>query len=550
MAITALAAWARTWQLASQVVLDDEWHALVKLQSSTYGEILSSFGYADHSIPLTLLYKAMAGTIGLDELDLRALQVACGTALVPFAAWLSWRATRDAPLAALYALTVALSPLLVLYSRIARPYAVTTLLVTACLAALWRWRADPRASFATAAIVLASLATWLHPLTALYPVTAMLCLGIDALLQPPPARSAGVRRVLFLGALMALAMLLPELPPVLADLRSLSAKAGGVHAGLPTVARMLSLFAGATSSWTAVIVILLALLGAALTLRRDRPLGLYLACLAVVPPLVIAIVGAQWSAQGHTFARYVFPLQLIVLFWSCVGAIAIVRRLAANRGEAPAWAACLVLGALFAAVVPTIPQVSRLGAWYGHIYHQLDYDPRFNRARTAFHQLPIPAFFQELGRLPPRSVMVIEAPFSFEAPANPFAYYDAVGRQRAKAGLLGGLCRAGMHEVPPGDPRFRFHSFVFLADPVATRASGARYLVLHREQVDAHPFSDNVTCIEALTRLYGPPAQLDARLAVWDLSASSPRIIGTSASAARQCSPQMMRGMSQGESPG
>ena len=51
-----LATWLRVHHLGHQVPVDDEWHAIHKLMTSSYGEIARSFGMADHSIPLTLLY--------------------------------------------------------------------------------------------------------------------------------------------------------------------------------------------------------------------------------------------------------------------------------------------------------------------------------------------------------------------------------------------------------------------------------------------------------------------------------------------------------------
>jgi hypothetical protein len=98
---TALAIFLRTYGITQQVVIDDEWHAIHKLLFLVVRDHLVTFGMADHSIPLTLLYKAMADTVGLAEGRLRMPQIVCGVALVPVASWLAWRATRDAPAAAL-----------------------------------------------------------------------------------------------------------------------------------------------------------------------------------------------------------------------------------------------------------------------------------------------------------------------------------------------------------------------------------------------------------------------------------------------------------------
>src|SRR5437763_17098071 len=82
---TALAVWLRTYGITIQVVIEHEWHALHMLMSSSYWEIFRTFGLADHSIPLTLFYKAMADTVGLAEGRLRLPQAAAGIALVPLA---------------------------------------------------------------------------------------------------------------------------------------------------------------------------------------------------------------------------------------------------------------------------------------------------------------------------------------------------------------------------------------------------------------------------------------------------------------------------------
>jgi hypothetical protein len=84
--------------------------------------------------------------------------------------------------------------------------------------------------------------------------------------------------------------------------------------------------------------------------------------------------------------------------------------------------------------------------------------------------------------------------------------------------MLHDLCLDGPYygEVPR-DARFRFRNFVFLDDPEAVRASGARYLLLHRGELHGAPFREADRCMAALARLYGPPVDVDARLAVFDL---------------------------------
>jgi len=50
----------RATQLSTQILLDDEWHAIHKLLHSDVKGIVTSFGVADYSIPLTLYYRFLA----------------------------------------------------------------------------------------------------------------------------------------------------------------------------------------------------------------------------------------------------------------------------------------------------------------------------------------------------------------------------------------------------------------------------------------------------------------------------------------------------------
>jgi predicted membrane-bound mannosyltransferase len=220
-----LGAWLRIHGLDIQVVQDDEWHAIHKLMTSTYGEIFRTFGFADHSIPLTLFYKAMAESIGLDEIVMRALQVVCGIALIGVCAVLAWRATASPVITVLFAFLIAGAPFLVFYSRYARPYAITTLLSVLVLAALWRWRGTRTTPLAAAICIGASLAAWLHPLAALYPMAALLFILAEDL-QDARWRVAAAGTTIALGAAVGVAIAAPLAIPFLNDVQSLAAKAG------------------------------------------------------------------------------------------------------------------------------------------------------------------------------------------------------------------------------------------------------------------------------------------------------------------------------------
>src|SRR5258708_7950513 len=120
--------WLRLDQLASQLLLDDEWHAVYRVVHDAPGAVWLDFGHSDSSIPLTLLYLLEANVTGLSELGMRLPMLGAGLATLVLFPWYAARRVGHAE-AVLFAAFLAISPLLYFFSRTARPYALTLLLV-------------------------------------------------------------------------------------------------------------------------------------------------------------------------------------------------------------------------------------------------------------------------------------------------------------------------------------------------------------------------------------------------------------------------------------
>jgi hypothetical protein len=523
---TVLAAWLRTHGLSGQVVLDDEWHALHKLASSSYGNIFTHFGLADHSIPLTLLYKAMADAVGLTEEWLRAPQALCGTALVPLCGWLAWRTTRDAPAASLFAFLVCGAPFLVMWSRFARPYAISLLLSVSCVAAVWAWRSRRSRGLAAIAIASGAFAAWFHTIAALYGVIACLFVYGEDLL----ARHEGTvarRRWLqsrALGAAMAAAMLLLLVPPLTEDRKSLFGKAGIDHPGWATLQRLNAIIWGGVPAPAMALAGTLAAWGIVVVFRRDRRLACYLLALGIVPAAILAVIGAGYISEGQNYLRYQLALLPLALFFGAVGATSAVRALARRGAQPAAWIASVALSTAYLAATPAIAQVMTLGPWYAHIDYHWDYRVRWMSYKSPDRSYDPPAFYRKVARMAPGTATIVEAPFQWEAPFAQLAYYATFHRQRELFGMVHDLCRAGprVGEVPAHDPRFRFRLFVFLDDAPAVRATGARYLVLHLAMPHGRPFPEARRCLARLEDLYGSPVEQDDRVAVFYLRPGEP----------------------------
>ncbi len=516
--LTALAALLRTWGLAGQIVIDDEWHAINKLMNASYAQVFASFGYSDHSVPMTLLYKAIAESVGLDEVNFRLPQVVAGILLVPVAGCLAWHASSRIPVAIWTATFVAAAPFLVFYSRYARPYAITTLLVVLALWQLWRWRTHRNLAVAVSTVALTAIAAWFHPLVAIFPATAFLYLLAEDAARARTDGFGPAMRTLALGVATAAAMAALLAIPIASDLASLSAKAGSHKPDAYTLWRMGSIFLGGLPEPVTAAGLALALVGAARLLRQHRTLGLYLVLLVAVPILVVLVARGMWTIFGHTFGRYVFPVEVILLFWVALG-IDTVARVFADRHSVPggAWLVAAV-SAAYVASVPTIGLVARNPQWFGHMVHHLDYRAEHNLLEYYFASAPLPEFYRSLPDRGSESPAFIEAPFDFMAPTSLFAQYARSHGQPALEGFVHRLCLEGRyHGEVPADPRFRFRSFVDLADAQAVRATGARYLVFFTDRRWGEPFRESQRCLQALEGRYGKPTRRYATHVVFEL---------------------------------
>ena len=236
-----VAAALRTYALGSQVVIDDEWHALHKVMRSNLIGILTHLDYADFSIPVALYYRALQETIGITEWSMRAPMVVAGIALVALAPWLAraWT-TRAAGVA--WSVLLAISPMLVYLSRTARPYAITALTSTVAIVAFERWwRGDEpgRTRWAIAYVVATVLGGWLHMLSLAFTLVPFLYFGARAMRD-----RAAFARLFPLGLVTASLLAVVLLPPLVNDWSMFAAKAGQDAVGLDTLERSLLMIAG------------------------------------------------------------------------------------------------------------------------------------------------------------------------------------------------------------------------------------------------------------------------------------------------------------------
>jgi predicted membrane-bound mannosyltransferase len=130
--------WLRFWRLETQIPLGDEWWTLRAAVKHSAGYLIAHHHGNDYSIPLALWNRLMLTSIGLSEWSMRLPVAVTGCLVLPLA-WTYSRRWTDPMTAATITALFALSPILLLYSRFARPYIGVVLASFVALIAWIRW---------------------------------------------------------------------------------------------------------------------------------------------------------------------------------------------------------------------------------------------------------------------------------------------------------------------------------------------------------------------------------------------------------------------------
>jgi hypothetical protein len=509
-----VAAAFRTYALGSQIVIDDEWHALHKVMRAGLASILTELDYADFSIPVALYYSALRNTIGISEWTMRAPMVVAGIALVALAPWLA-RAWTPRAVGVTWSILLAISPMLVYLSRTARPYAITALTSTVAIVAFERWRRGEvhRTRWATAYVIATVLGGWLHMLSLAFTLTPFLYFGAKAL-----GDRAALSRVVRLGLVTALLLAVVLLPPIVNDWSRFVAKAGQDSVTWQTLERTTLMVAGTGHPVVGLAFVALVALGWLRWWRRDRDLAAYALTLVAVGAIAIAAARPNWVQYALVFGRYlipVVPLLLLLAAEGLVGAIAL-------RSDALRAGAVAAIAILLVASGPLPAQWYAPNQFTSHQRFQFDYDDAHSPYVT--QRVPgVPPFYRELARAPAGSLTVVVTPWRLESHFDPHVWYQAAHRQKVLIGMLTPLCgRRDFGEYPEGERGMRLANAAHIEALLRGDTRGADFLVVHLRPWSTPPgqdvpWPDLAQCLPDIERALGAPVYRDQEVVAFSL---------------------------------
>jgi hypothetical protein len=516
----AAGSFLRLWQLAGQVLGGDELHGVRAAVNLAPGEVLTHYALRDHSLPLTALFSwLLRQGVEIGELALRAPSVVAGLASLVVLP-LALRHRLGGPATVLFAWLVAVSPLLVLYSRIARSYMPMTLAAAAAVAAFARWWEGGSRWWGGAYVTFAALALWLHLGAGPLLVAPLAFAAVDVLARGRPGRMERLRRLVGIAAALALAWAAFLLPARESLLRLVGAKRRPLTITPEALWDALRLQAGTTSDLGALAFWALGAAGLWLTWRHDRRWGL-LTLTAVTGQMIgLAVLSPQASGHPLVLGRYLLVTLPFVLLWVATALAEPWRRPSSLVVVTWRASSVVVLLGLFASG-PLPSMIAREGAFDHHNLYVGFTAPRPGAA--AIDRLMPPAYRS----LPPGPVLELPWPTTWDYARTLPLYQE----RHSRAVLVSSLAGVPRHpqlvlrnEVPP--------------EPAAILASRARSLVVHLKlgveeerfaaasglparrmsREDRQFLRRRATQLTAgLEAAWGPPDHWDEWNAVWDL---------------------------------
>jgi hypothetical protein len=523
----AIGFYLRLDQFLIQTLIDDEWHAVHQLLQSTPTRIATSFGHADYRIPLTLLYWLEARYFGLSELLMRWPMMLFGMAtIVVFPIYVYRQFSQQE--AVLFGFLLALSPVLTIFSRTARPYAITLFLVYLSVWAFYKCyektntrQPNNRLIYGVVYCFTTAMAVWLHLVVVFFVFSPFAVELVRLLFKSNTDKKTNFLQLLFIGVPTLLVTLVLILPPLLSSLNALTVKAGSHLPSLDTVIGAVYIWLGTESGMMVIGCSVLAIIGLPRLIKKSIIAANILVGL-VLTFVLIVISQPAWVNHPFTLGRYLLPIIPLLLLSIASGVYVLHNRLIKQRNHQYSSfvymaASCCVLTGLIASS-PLADLLRQPNSNTLHPVFYFEFRPENNAINQYLLKHSYSDFWKSFSNSPPQSKKIAVAPWYFESHFWHAPIWEETSNQYAVPGFLLGLCvkeRAG--EVPDSS-RFRFQNVSYLANPQDLKRRDIDFIVYqkpNRLKIKT-PYANISDCDVSLQKIYGPPIYEDRIIKVYN----------------------------------
>ncbi len=554
--LTMLGAFLRLWHWSSQILLDDEWHALNFVINRSFIDVLMQQGLGANSIPVNVYSWIILHTTGWSEPLLKFPSLLAGIfalVVIPVLVKRVWGQSVACVTAAL----LSVSPVVIFYARIMRPYAPAMLLATSSVLLTLVWLKDGKRRDLLFSALCASLAIYYHLYTAI-PVGVPLIVALTAAIKQVGLRlgltlesKSPFSDLMMAGSIMAaIDGVFVVVPNVINPWWSHGIH-GVDHANMDTAVTVLSLISGTRNPVLMTLVFGLLLSGLVMIVLRSRIIGVAIVLSFILFSLIMANTTQEGAHAGIQVVRY--GLTFVPLAFVAI-AVALVRlgeylkaRYDMFRRKYLLVIVALAVWSPFLATSPLWTTYAAPNNFTNQSAYQYRYDPIQWQQRSPDRDLA-PGDSMEYGSVPQFYLQspllaaakgVIEYPMLMGDNWNFYYYYQHFHRLPVVAGYAPNNMNAPvepgrdyvfgdwpidsvMGAMPePFRKKLSWNTMVDLSEAGDLRSRLKGWIVIIHRDPKRELFSDlpdgqmSQQMVEVMLNAFGRPRFLDDQIAVW-----------------------------------
>lgn len=507
----------RLYLISDQILLDDEWHGLYYVIGKRLSYLLAHFSMPGATcIPMNIYRYFLMETVGWTEILLRLPAIISGLlALLVF----PLLAKKQLPFrgTVIFTYLLAISPFLVFYSRVSRPYSVVALSGFIAVLSAYFWLISGRRLYGFLYVSTGIIGIYFHLFAA---IAVLLPLALGLLFKAIPNTEHFLKsreiiviplRVLLLtiGA-MGVILCLLILPGLLGSMRNLMTSVIQTgHMTIGSLGRFACMISGTSNIVLVVIFLGLLVYGAMLFLRRYPLFGVSVISIFVCYFLALTLLRPDSVHAPIVISRYsipVYPLSYFLVAMGLtsslekLGSFFLVSKSARGRIASNMIAAAFLVALFLTGPLPNTyfsPNNFTNHSAFQESYKPLTWDHSFvsDMAGKNFvaNERNMPSFYQQLSN-EPDTMAIIEYPMMLGDHFNLFYYYQHFHGKKVITGYIddlpigqegNGFVYANMYadEVLShmNDIRkVKFINMIDMTDIEALGQSPARYIILHK----------------------------------------------------------------------
>jgi len=487
---TILGVLLRVYHLGSQIIGDDEWHGIYYAVNTSFKHIFTNFHIADNCIPLTAFYKLLLETLGLNGLNLHALQLFLGLislVLFPFIIHLIFKER----VAVIFSFFLSISPLLIYYSRYARPYIIVVFLSFLSVFSFYFWIETRRLIYIGIFIITAILAPYFSLFSCvtiaapLIFTTGLIIAKANFAHKLSPLILPKFKHVFEVGILLIIGIALWFLPTV-HSLPVITQKVGKGYINPRTILGLISLFSGAGSDMLSIVFLLFFLYGFYVLFKEKIFWGGYLATIVTLQLLALVIIKPHAIQEPVVLARYSISCLPFWLLSISVAVHDIYKRLSALVKRktrklgliSEGFLAAFLLIVFFKGPLVTIYRFPN--NFTNHSDFQYSYKHENLKRILEYGKDLFPAFYSSL-KMEKKDVAVIEFPFVTFWTGNNYHFYQRFHKKRVLIGYSNFSYISQASPIMSGNIHLK--NFIELENRDALKNCKANFVIIHKDML-------------------------------------------------------------------